>query len=444
MNVQTIEEQPQPAVNRRTFLKGVTGGVAALPVLPALTRAGSADELLRVSANLNPGERVSESYWRLVKEQFTIRPNLIMLNAANLCPSPHMVRERVFRLTDDLDSDVSFQNRAKFDVLREEARRKLASLMGAADDEIAIVRNTSEANNMIVTGLQLKTGDEVVIFDQNHPTNNIAWDVRAARAGFTVKRVSLRNTPESVDEMLKPFQMAISVKTRVLAFTDVSNTTGVRLPTKELCRMARDRGIYTHVDGAQTFGSLKVDLHEMGCDSYSGSAHKWFLGPKEAGLLYIRRERVAEIWPSMVGVGWGDTVETSAKGARKFETLGQRDDAAVSSMGTTVDFHMMIGPARIEARILELAAALKEGCRKIPGARLRTSTNPDLSAGVCVIGFEGLDNQKIYHALYARYGIAGAPTGGVRFCPHIYNTMEEIDRTISALDQVVKAPAFSK
>jgi selenocysteine lyase/cysteine desulfurase len=408
MKVQTIEEQPQPAVNRRTFLKGVTGGVAALPVLPALTRAGSADQLLRVSANLNPGERVSESYWRLVKEQFTIRPNLIMLNAANLCPSPHMVREKVFRLTDDLDGDVSFQNRAKFDVLREEARRKLASLMGAADDEIAIVRNTSEANNLIVTGLQLKTGDEVVIFDQNHPTNNIAWDVRAARAGFTVKRVSFRNTPESLDEMLKPFQMAISVKTRVLAFTDVSNTTGVR------------------------------------CDSYSGSAHKWFLGPKEAGLLYIRRERVAEIWPSMVGVGWGDTVETSAKGARKFETLGQRDDAAVSSMGTTVDFHMMIGPARIEARILELAAALKEGCRKIPGARLRTSTNPGLSAGVCVIGFEGLDNQKIYHALYARYGIAGAPTGGVRFCPHIYNTMEEIDRTISALDQVVKAPAFSK
>jgi selenocysteine lyase/cysteine desulfurase len=444
MKVQTIEEQPQPAVNRRTFLKGVTGGVAALPVLPALTRAGSADQLLRVSANLNPGERVSESYWRLVKEQFTIRPNLIMLNAANLCPSPHMVREKVFRLTDDLDGDVSFQNRAKFDVLREEARRKLASLMGAADDEIAIVRNTSEANNLIVTGLQLKTGDEVVIFDQNHPTNNIAWDVRAARAGFTVKRVSFRNTPESLDEMLKPFQMAISVKTRVLAFTDVSNTTGVRLPSKELCRMARDRGIYTHVDGAQTFGSLKVDLHEMGCDSYSGSAHKWFLGPKEAGLLYIRRERVAEIWPSMVGVGWGDTVETSAKGARKFETLGQRDDAAVSSMGTTVDFHMMIGPARIEARILELAAALKEGCRKIPGARLRTSTNPGLSAGVCVIGFEGLDNQKIYHALYARYGIAGAPTGGVRFCPHIYNTMEEIDRTISALDQVVKAPAFSK
>jgi selenocysteine lyase/cysteine desulfurase len=102
--------------------------------------------------------------------------------------------------------------------------------------------------------------------------------------------------------------------------------------------MARQRGIYTQVDGAQTFGALSLNLLEMGCDSYSASAHKWFLGPKEAGLLYIRKARIAEIWPSVVGVGWGNTVETSAKGARKFETLGQRDDAAVSAMGTTATF----------------------------------------------------------------------------------------------------------
>ena len=137
-------------------------------------------------------------------------------------------------------------------------------------------------------------------------------------------------------------------------------------------------------------------------------------------------------------MGWGNKVETSARGARKFETLGQRDDAAVSAMGTTVDFLNLIGALRIEARILELAAALKEGVRKIPGARLHTSTKPELSAGICVIGFEGMDNRKIYEALYTKYGIAGAPTGGVRFSPHIYNTLEEIERAVSALSQVVK------
>ncbi len=438
MNQLANDDRFLPAATRRTFLKGIAGSVAALPMLPPFAQSGSADELTRISEKLPAADSVSESYWRLVKGQFAIKPNFIMLNAANLCPSPYMVRENVFRLTDDLDGDVSFQNRAKFDALMEECLRKVSDLKGASDDEIAIVRNTSEANNLIVNGLGLKAGDEVVIFDQNHPTNNIAWDVRAARFGFTVKRVSLRNPPESIEEILKAFQAALSSKTKVLSFTDASNTTGARLPSKELCRMARERGIYTHVDGAQTFGSLVVNLHELGCDSYSGSAHKWFLGPKEAGLLYVRRERIAEIWPGVVGVGWGDKVETSLKGARKFETLGQRDDAAVSAMGTAVDFHNLIGPTRIEARVRELTAALKDGCSKIPGAKLLTSTRPELSAGVFVIEFEGKDSRKIYEALYAKHQIAAAPTGGVRFCPHIYNTMEEIDRTISAVGQVIK------
>src|SRR5262245_17830108 len=409
--------------NRRDFLKGIAG---SLTLMPAISRGLYATDI------------VGESYWHMVSEQFTIKPKLIMLNAANLCPSPHMVREKVARLTEDLDGDVSFQNRAKFDLLREEARRKIASFIGVSDDEIAIVRNTSEANNLIVAGLELKSGDEVVVFNQNHPTNNIAWDVRAARAGFIVKRVSIPQTLESADQILKAFRSAITARTRVLSWTDVSSTSGDRLPSKELCAIARERGVYTHVDGAQTFGALVVNLKEMGCDSYSSSAHKWLMGPKEAGIIYIRRERQAEIWPSVIGVGWGDKVETTARGARKFETLGQRDDAAVSAMGTTIDFHNLIGPKLIENRIRELSAVLKEGCRKIPGATMRTSANPDLSAGVCVIVFEGMNNQKIYDALYTKHGIAGAPTGGVRLCPHIYNTMEEIERTISALHQVVK------
>ena len=340
--------------DRRDFLKGFAGGVAALSTIPS--------GLVAAPDNLN------ESYWRQLKQQFTIKPQFIMLNAANLCPSPRIVRDRVFRLTEDLDSDVSFQNRAKFDVLREEARGKLAAFAGVSEDEIAIVRNTSEANSTIVNGLELRPGDEVLVFDQNHPTNNIAWDVRAARLGFTVKRFSVPSPPGSVDDVVKIFRTAISSRTKVVAFTDVSNTTGVRLPSKELCRIARERSIYTHVDGAQTFGALTMNLHDMGCDSYAASAHKWFMGPKEAGLLYVKQERIAQLWPSVVGVGWGNKVETSARGARKFETLGQRDDGAVSAMGTTVDFLNVIGAARVEARILELAAALKEGIAKIPRA----------------------------------------------------------------------------
>ena len=107
--------------------------------------------------------------------------------------------------------------------------------------------------------------------------------------------------------------------------------------------MARQRGIYAHLDGAQTWGYLKLDLKEIGCDSYAASAHKWFMGPKQVGVLYIRQERIAEVWPSIVSVGWNQDALTSRIAFKKFETLGQRDDGGISAVGTAVDFHRVIG-----------------------------------------------------------------------------------------------------
>jgi selenocysteine lyase/cysteine desulfurase len=407
---------------RRSFLRGLTYlGSAAVSV----------EQLRPMLAAVTNGE----SYWNLVKEQFPLRPGKIPMNAANLCPSPRSVAERVAELTRDLDADVSFQNREKFAATLEESRRKVAEQLGVAPEEIALVRNTSEANNVINNGLSLKAGDEVVIFDQNHPTNNVAWDVRAARFGFTVKRVAVPTTVKDGGEILRLFEAALTPRTRVLSITHVSNTTGIRLPARELGELARRRGLYYHVDGAQSWGALKVDLREMGCDSYSASAHKWQMGPKEAGVLFVRRERIPDIWPNIVAPGWGNKVETEAKGARKFETLGQRDDSCLAAVGTSVDFHRMIGFERVEARVIELASALKEGLAKIRGAKLVTPRDPRLSAGVVVARFEGVDGQKIFREIYAKHGIAGA--AGLRLCPHVYNTLEDVERAVRAVTEVV-------
>lgn len=211
-----------------------------------------------------------------------------MMNAANLCPSPYPVIETVEQLTRDVDMDASFQNRGKFGELREKARTALAAHVGADPTEIAITRNTSESNNTVVNGLTLGAGDEVVIWDQNHPTNNTSWEVRAERMGFSVKKVATPPSPQSPEELVSVFADALSARTKVLSFTHVSNVSGVELPAKELCRMARERGILTLVDGAQSFGAIHLDLHDMGCDFFSGSSHKWFVGPKEAGILYVR------------------------------------------------------------------------------------------------------------------------------------------------------------
>lgn len=390
--------------SRRSFLMGLGSGAAVLPA------AGN-----------------EESYWAMVRRQFAFDDERTPMNAANLCPSPRVVADRVAELTRDIDRDCSSQNRAKFTQQREEARRKVAAQLGASAEEVALVRNTSEANNIINNGLPLKPGDEVVLWDQNHPTNNVAWDVRAARFGLVIKRVATPRHPAGMDELAGVFERALTARTRVLAITHVSNVSGIRLPARELCEVAHRRGIYVHVDGAQTWGALRVNLRRMDCDSYSASSHKWFAGPKEAGLLYVKEERIPEIWPNTVAPGWGDDATPDVKGARKFESLGQRDDACLTAVATAADFHQAIGPARVEARVLELATALKDRLVEI-GAKLLTPRRPELSGGVCIIEVADEHRQRLLDTLYHDWGIAGATVGGLRLCPHIYNTMEHVER----------------
>jgi len=425
---------------RRTFLRHIVGGATATAVVPALfpdlpRRSNAPPTPL---PGLDQDEVVDEAYWNLVVGQFSLRRGLIMMNAANLCPAPYSVSRAVVHFTDSVNSDASFQNRAKFSDLRTTARHALAKYVGADPDEIAITRNTSEGNNTIVNGLPLGPGDEVVIWDQNHPTNNVSWDVRADRYGFKVIRVSTPPNPTTDEELLQSFSQALSSNTRVLAFSHVSNISGVAAPAKMLCQLAHERGIFTLVDGAQTFGALSLNLHNMGCDAFSGSSHKWFVGPKEAGILYVRRERIPEIWPSDVGVGWESALEN---GAQKFENLGQRDDAAVAAMGTTVEFHETIGFDRVEGRVRELAAAIKHGLtERVPGVSFHTPLEPDLSAGVVVFRPPKTDARELFNTLYSDHDMAGASMGGdftgVRLSPHIYNTLAEVDRIVEAVAEI--------
>ena len=408
---------------RRAILLKLTGGLALLP-----SAAAALSELSPTLAAAPDEER----YWELVRQQFAFADSRIPMNAGNLCPSPRVVADRVTELTRDIDGDCSFNNRSKFGTFQESARGKIARHLGVTADEIALVRNTSEANNVINAGLSLSSGDEIVLWDQNHPTNNVAWDVRAARYGYKVVRVTTPAAPTGLDELVGAFEKAISPRTRVLSVTHVSSLSGIKLPVQALTEMAHRRGIFVHVDGAQSLGVIDVDLRAIGCDSYSSSAHKWWVGPKEVGVLYVKADRVKDIWPSVVAPGWGDTANTTLKGARKFESLGQRDDAAVAAMETTADFHALIGAARIEARVTELATQLKTGLQAM-GATLVTPLAPSISSGICVIAVPQNTRQKLVDALYETYGIAGSPSGGLRLCPHLYNTRAHVQRAIDGV-----------
>src|SRR5262245_29338550 len=408
------------STTRRGFLRQV-GQATLAPAIAASTA--------QLASPLPAAPPAGEDGWQVVRQQFAFRDDKVPLNAANLCPSPRVVADRVTELTRDIDMDCSFQNRAKFAGLLETSRQKVAEQLGVTADEIALVRNTSEANNTINNGLPLKSGDEVVLWDQNHPTNNVAWDVRAARFGLTVKRIATPAAPADAGQLVQAFTDAFSPRTRVLALTHVSNVSGLKLPVAELGEAAQRRRIWVHVDGAQSWGALHVNLRKLNCDSYSASAHKWFVGPKEAGLLFVRQERIAEVWPNVVAPGWGNQVQPEVKGARKFESLGQRDDAALAAIATAAEFHAAIGPAQVESRLIELATALKTGL-KDAGIELVTPLDPTMSGGVCVARVPAAKSNDIYNRLYEEHGIAGATTGGLRLCPHVYNTREHIDRAI--------------
>jgi selenocysteine lyase/cysteine desulfurase len=373
-----------------------------------------------------------EAYWRDVKAQFMVRDGFIMMNAANLCPAPRAVVDAVAAAMRDVDTDVSFQNRDKYSGSGPTCGHEWRSTWRRRG-EVAIVRNTSEANNIVVGGVPLKAGDDVLLFDENHPTNNVAWDVRAARYGFTVRKVKIdpasrTPAPSSTRSGRRCCLTRESCRSRTCRATPV-----VRLPSAELCALARERGIWAHVDGAQTLGALRRDLHALGCDSYSASSHKWFMGPKEAGVLFVRKERCAELWPGVVGVGWGKRRHDPGAGRSEVRDVrpAKRRDRRRARCGARLP-----RPRGCRAdRDAHARADDGAPCRAARDAwrQVVTPARPEMRAGVCVVRFEGREMRPIHEALYRDHHIATAPTGGLRFSPHIYNAMADVERALAAV-----------
>jgi selenocysteine lyase/cysteine desulfurase len=413
-------------MNRRDFarLLAITG--AAPFIAPEMTWARDA-KLPPTPASPD------EKFWTSVREQFVMPKDLTMLNAANLCPSSGPVLETLYKMTRDMDQDPSQDNRAKLGDGRENTRTLLAGFLRVTPEEIVITRNTSESNNLVSSGIDLKPGDEVLLSSDNHPSNHTAWQEKAKRFGFTVVEVPTPNPHPGSDYYVNAFTRAITPRTRVIAITQLTSTVGDLFPAKEICRVARERGILTLVDGAQTFGLLDVDLSDMQPDFYSGSAHKWPCGPKENGVLYINKTAQPKIWatifsayPGRVGV------------SRTFEGFGQRDEPAMIAFGEALKLQTGIGRALIEKRSRDLTQALIAGLKTIDGVRIWTSPEPSLAAAIVSFQPGNLDARKLATALYQKDRIGCATRGGkdrpgLRFSPHFYNTRADIDRAVGAV-----------
>ena len=486
-------------LSRRDLLR--TGAVLTLaPAVVPLVEAGLQDKAPPAGSSCPPGGgSIPLSNVRNLFAFSRANPLRVPMNAANLCPTFECITELVDERTADLDRDVSFQNRqTRYFPLLNLARQRVADQIGIADCDLALVRNTSEANNIIANGIPLNDGDKVLLWTENHPTNYHSWFFRRARELANRRNISIvcvtLPTPAPGRDLTR--QMILDTfrplierhKPRVVAFSEVSNVSGVRLPAREICARAHQvrQDTFVHVDGAQSWGALHLDLDDMGCDSFSASAHKWYCGPRETGILYIRRKwlqnegALSRFWPSVIAYdlyialpcqegdihlcqaqqatlandvvlpdagmleSWTAALQDCQldcnlwKFARRFETLGQRDDAAITALAETADLHRRIGPANIQRFVAGLANSLKSRLRECRGVTVTTPMNAEVSHAVVVAQLPNETGAiRAYNELYTA-GIAGARSGnrGIRLCPHMYNNESDIQAAVAVIRRV--------
>ena len=426
--------------NRREFARlFAAGGSAALLGHPALEGLLSGRSAAAASPPaLGPGgvrpRAGADVDWKAVRAAFLMPEELSVLNAANLCPAPSHVIASVREDTERLDREPVPSFRAEMHGVREPVRDLLADFLGVTPEEIIVVRNTSEANNWVSAGLDLGSGDEVVIVADNHPSSNRAWKGRAERFGFTVREIVPPSPHPGPDYYVDAFRREITSSTRLIAFTHLTNTAGDLFPAAELCALARERGVLSHVDGAQSFGLFDMNLREMGADFYSGSAHKWPCGPKEAGVLYVRAEVADRLWPSVYSAYPG------RRGlSRTHEGMGQRDEPALRAFGRQIEFLNGIGMVEIEERSRYLASLLHDALVELPGIRMWTSPHAERRAAVVTFRPASLDPAEVIAALEEDGIVAAARTGsdrpGVRFSPHFYNSETDVERAVAAISR---------
>lgn len=425
-------------LSRRDFTRvlALSGTATLIP-----TRAWAADDFDVTAEPLPPRPLApDEKYWTEVRSRYLLPREVIFLNAANLCPSPLPVIESLYTNTRSYEANPSPTVRSGLmRDGREASRELLATMLGVTKEEIVITRNTSEANNWVSNGIQLGPDDEVIVFSDNHPTNLNAWREKARRFGYTVTVLQHVVPHPGAQYYVDLFSKAITPKTRLIGFTHLTSNSGDLFPAKEICAMARTRGVLTLLDGAQTFGALDVNLGDIKPDFYSGSAHKWPCGPKECGVLYVNKDVHDRIWPSVVGVYPG------AVGiSQKMEGMGQRDDARLVAFAESLRFRESIGRKVIDVRLRQLSQFLITELRKLDGVQVYTDPAPDRSANLVVFRPGSLDPRRFGAALGEKDGVVATVRGGqdrpgLRVSPHLYNTMDEMERLVAATKRLLAA-----
>jgi selenocysteine lyase/cysteine desulfurase len=426
-------------VTRREFCKYfVAGSALSLSALNELN-ASVYQSITSLNQEYIRDESPDGVYWDALRKHYLFEDGVIMMNNGTVGPMPKPVFNTLINC-------FKVQCTNPFDVYNfiprkeEEVRYKLAEFIGATPDEIVITRNTTEGMNFVANGLEMGKGDEVILSSMEHPGGTHPWRLKAARYGITIKEVPIGLPPKNVDEFVGAFEKEITPNTKIISISHTVYISGLISPLKELCQMARDKGVLVLADSAHGIGMLDLDMKELGVDFFATSPYKWMGAPTGVGVLYVRKEVQDKLWPTIASSGW-DRHQT----ARKFETLSQRADALTIALGEAVDFQNAIGKRKVEKRIKALAGYLKRELKKIPGVRLHTSENPYISGGLTALSIEGVEPRNIVDYVRDKYNIVIRTVGsreqgtyGIRVSTPIYVSYAHVDMLLEGIQHLVK------
>jgi isopenicillin-N epimerase len=366
--------------------------------------------------------------WGQVRKQFLMPPDRIYLNVGTLGVQPRPVVDEVVAAT--MRTAESFPAAVKFDELNTAS----AALLDCDADGLVYPRNTTEAMNFVANGLDWTAGDHIVTTNHEHIGGLCCWQLVAARHRLELSQVDIGAAPTDPAAVFNALTAAVSERTRLMSVSHVNFTTGFVMPVRELSHWCRERGIIFVVDGAHPPGMMRVSIRDMGPDFYASSPHKWLLAPQGTGLLYMRKEWRTKLWPTLASGDW-DKLEL---GAQRFNHLGSLDESRLAGLGAALAFHVALGSERVYARIAFLRNALLERLSAIPRVALVSPGNP---AGAGMVSFkldglEALELQKKLAAANVRTRVIGEYSYGyMRLSPHVYTSLEEIDRVVELIAQ---------
>src|SRR6202047_3003810 len=423
-------------VDRRGFLSSFAGAAA---VGASLNFGGELFAQLAQAPSQLPDRGLydsnEEAYWTALRKQFLIPEDEVYLNSGTVGSSPAPVLRAIFEAYNDSErmaqsdpEDYPIWGYAAWN----EFRDPLAAFVGCTRDELALLRNATEANSYIANGIDLKAGDEVLITDQEHPGGEHPWNLKAKRYGIVVKRVTLPRPVKDAAQVLNLFNEALTPRTRVIFFSHITTFSGVVLPAKELSALARSKGILSAVDGAHVTGMMRFNVHDIGCDMYSSSPHKWLQAPKGSGFLYVCDEVIDRLWNTIATEGWDDTKIR----AERFPRIGSSHVPALWGLLAAINLANELGIDRIERRHRELCDYILAQMIK-RGAESWTSPDPALRWAIATVNVPPVPRMDLENWLWHTHKIRirGADPNKLRLSTPYYLQKKDIDGFLEKFDE---------